>query len=425
MTFKLAGATFGQAVDWIDISADDDDDSENESMFKKVGGSQKDGRRGDSSVTLRVTTTVAIEGDDDSGPQDFMKQALDTGRYIRFNLGSVQGYAGAGSVTASAEFRVTDGPDANFPTEVVAREAVMAVMGDDTATPPINAVVGVIGTSNMVATSASAVTFTPANGGTGNIDLDNRATLAAGATQVAVGGVSYMTNTMAVEADGMTVFATGKGAEADIHITVSGMVRDTDTVYFDIAGGDGKAGVMDDKEGLTIADGVATGSFRLTAGTVYFVPDGETNMTAGSLTASFAPEYDATSVVDPTAVMGGAKLVYNGVGMQARAYAIPNPEHPDMGNVRIKCEASGDSTCTVFLDCNEQDGMARFGELSEPIAAGATAHLNEGAIGDVLGIDTWSGRLSCDVLSASSVSVQVLVRSGDALVNNTFVDGGG
>ena len=136
----------------------------------------------------------------------------------------------------------------------------------------------------------------------------------------------------------------------------------------------------------------------------------------------FEIEYDATSVVDPGAEMGAGKLVYNGVDMQARAYAIPPASHDDDGNVRIKCEATGDAMCTVFLDCNEQDGMARFGELGDTIAAGATEHLTGGAIADVLGIDDWTGRLSCDVLSANEVSVQVLVRSGESLINNTYVD---
>ena len=44
----------------------------------------------------------------------------------------------------------------------------------------------VIGTSGMIANAVTAVTFTGANGGTGNIDLADRAKLAAPATQVAV-----------------------------------------------------------------------------------------------------------------------------------------------------------------------------------------------------------------------------------------------
>ena len=266
----------------------------------------------------------------------------------------------------------------------------------------------------------TAVTFTGANGATGNIDLDDRATLATPQTQVAVGSLSHTANEDAVEKDGMTAFAGegGDGTEFDVHVTVTGMVRDTDTIFYS------DDAMMDDKESLSITDGVATGTFRLGDGTVYFVPDGETPMSAGKLTAMFRVEYDATSVVDPAEVSGGGNLVYDGVTMQARAYAIPNQMHPDEGNVRLTCGASGDSTCTVFLDCNEQDGVARFGELGDPIVAGATAHMTEAAIAEVLDVDDWMGRLSCDVLSSEDVSVQVLVRSEGSLINNTYVDGG-
>ena len=417
VTFSLNGAVFGQAVNWTDIEVGG-------LNLEKVGGTQQNGRRDDSSVSLKITLeSGTITGTGGATPT----VAVDTGYYVRFNLGSVKGYSGAGSITATAEFRVTDGPDNNFPAgELVARKAVAPVAANDEVVPPIVQVLEVIGTSGMVATSVQAVKFTGAPGVQGNIDLEDRTKLD-GATQVAVGSISHTPNPMAVEADGKTSFSTGKGMDADIHISVEGSVRDTDTVYFDLPDPDDEDksnAKMDDKEALSITDGIATGSFRLTSGTVYYIPDGETAMSAGDLEATFSVEYDASSVVDPAAVKGSADLKYSGVEQMARAYAIPNPDHPDMGNVRIKCEETGDSTCTVFLDCNEQDGMPRFGELGETIAAGATEHLNEAAIGEVLGIDTWEGRLSCDVLSASDVSVQVLVRSGDSLVNNTFVDGG-
>ncbi len=428
VTFTLTGATFGQAVSWTDIQTFGAD-------LIKVGGSQQDGRRNDNSVGLKVkyTGSGAITVADESGNADFMKTAITANYGVRLGIGSLNGYSGAGAVNVDAEFRVTDGPDNNFPDELVARKAVAAVpaVTDDPTTTGTDetaaAIPAVRGTSGMIASSKKAVTFMGANGDTGNIDLENRAKLAAPQTQVAVGSISSMDDAGPVEKDGTTSFATGKGAEADIHITVTGMVRDTDTVYFDIPSDDGKGGMalngkMDAKEGLTIEDGVATGTFRRNDGTVYFVPDGETAMTSGKLTAMFAVEYDATSVVDPKAVMGGGNLVYNGVEMQARAYAIPPLSHMDDGNVRLKCEATGDAMCTVFLDCNEQNGMARFGELGDTIAAGATAHLTEEDIADVLGIDDWTGRLSCDVLSANSVSVQVLVRSGESLINNTYVD---
>ena len=427
VTFSLkGGARFGQAVNWTDIVVVGDD-------FAKVGGSQKDGRRDDASVTLKV-----MYGDEDGNadaidiqenPAAGMKTAKDTGYFIRFDLGSIQRYAGVGSVTASAEFRVTDGPDNNFPAgDLVDRDAVKGVaevLEDNIVTTP--AVVAVIGTSGMVARSAQAVTFTGADGVQGNIDLVNRANLD-GATQVAVGSISHTPNNDAVEADGKTVFADGKGMDADIHIRVEGSVRDTDMVYFDLPDPDdeGKSNKkMDDKEDLSITDGVATGSFRLTNGTVYYVPDGETPMSAGDLEATFTVEYDASSVKDPGAVKGGAELKYSGVDQKARAYAIPNLAHADEGNVRIKCEETGDTKCTVFLDCNEQDGTPRFGELDTVINAGATRHMTSEAIAGLFeDLDDWTGRLSCNVLSAHDVSVQVLVRSEGSLINNTYVDGG-
>ena len=99
----------------------------------------------------------------------------------------------------------------------------------------------------------------------------------------------------------------------------------------------------------------------------------------------------------------------------------------DLGNVRIKCHAEGESTCTVFLDCDEQDGTRHFEELGETIAAGATTVETSSSIADLLDdLDggTWNGRLSCDVFSDEEVSVQVLVRnrSGQPLINNTYID---
>jgi hypothetical protein len=420
VTVTLLGATFGQAVNWTDIRLDDDtDESDMPSNFVKVGGSQVDGRRGDNSVTFKIHVPEDAQDIDYTGTG----MGGQTGHFIRIDLGSLNGYAGAGAVTLSVSMRVTDGPQNNFPTTFEAVEEVMAVTADDTAMPPVVGVEYVPGTSGMIANAVTAVTFTGANGGTGNIDLADRAKLAAPATQVAVGSLSNESNEDAVEKDGMTKFAEegGDGTKYDVHVTVTGMVRDTDTIFYSADA------MMDDKESLSITDGVATGTFRLGDGTVYFVPDGETPMSAGDLTASFAVEYDATSVVDPAAVGGGGELVYNGVEMQARAYAIPNQVHPDEGNVRIFCGAQGDGTCTVFLDCNEQNGMARFGELGDTIAAGATEHLTEAEIAEVLGVDDWMGRLSCDVLSSAMtpVSVQVLVRSEGSLINNTYVSSGG
>ena len=390
------GATLGQAINWTDIETGGD-----ESDLKKRSGSQLDGRQGDSSVTFKVYAEGNLN-------------MSSTGTEIRVNLGSLSGYTGAAPVTVTPRFTVTGGPQQNFPTKLVDVKEVKAspAVGE---TPAVEAVRG---TSNVIASSELAVTFTPTQGGQGNIDLANRAKLAAPQKQVNVATIARTAKTGPVAKDGKTSFAGagGPGAQYDVDITVTGHIRAGDTVYYSA---DAK---MDAKEALTVSAGTATGSFRSGNGTVYFVPNGTTAMSAGNLSATFSVEYDSASVVDPADIKGGGKLVYNGVGKQARAYAIPNLTHSDQGNVRIKCEAGGDATCTVFLDCNEQDGMSRFGELGSTIAAGATEHLTESEIAGILGIDDWAGRLSCDVLSANDVSVQVLVRSGESLVNNTYVD---
>ena len=418
ITLTIAGAQFGDAIHWNDIVTsrvvDGTEVTAADTVITKVAGSRMNGREGDQTVSVKVTNAAAMVGPTDGGEI--------AGAVVNFYIGSLKaagGLAGAGKVTASASVEVTAGPDINFPRTIAARKANI---GDNPATTGADEVETDFlirrASSAVVADSAQAMMYTPIAGETGNIDLDDRTKLD-GATQVKIGGITPVPNMMAYEKDGTTAFASKTGVEADIHVMVSGMVRDTDTVYFD-TDGDMKMGT---KEGLDIEDGVATGIFRLgSGGSAYFIPDGETAMQSGSLKATHTVEYDATSVVDPKAVPTSGMLVYSGVSMQARAYAIPNLMHSDDGNVRIKCEASGDAKCTVFLDCNEQDGMARFGELGDTIAAGATEHLTEEQIADVLGIDDWSGRLSCDVLSANDVSVQVLVRSGESLVNNTYVD---
>ena len=50
--------------------------------------------------------------------------------------------------------------------------------------------------------------------------------------------------------------------------------------------------------------------------------------------------------------------------------------------------------------------------------------INADELADIIGADDadFMGRMSCEVIG-TSISVQVLTRSGDALVNNTYVGG--
>ena len=442
VTLTLNGATFGEAVNWTDIEVGGD--------LSKVTGSQHDGRRGDQSITLRVkadaeiSVTSSIEGEN--------KFAVATRHAVRFDIGSIRGYGGTGTVTASATMRVTGGPQDNFPTEVQSapRDAVAAINVGDTIPAPTEAdpnatrtataedvVAAVSATANMIANAMAAMSYDAAgNDAGGEIDLDDRTALA-GMDKLEVASFSHGPNSMAPDAktsDGMTSFATEEGSQANLTVTVTGMVRANDMIWLDQDGD----GMMTGREGMTVTGGSASKTYRITnvpsGSSVYFQPNDTDDMSEGSITATFAVEYDDDDWVTPETDSGTVGLRYADIMMQARAYAIPQPDlmdtgMTDVGNVRIKCHAEGDSTCTVFLDCDEQDGTRHFEEIGETIAAGATAVLQSGDIADLLpDLDggTWNGRLSCDVYSEESLSVQVLVRNrtGHPLINNTYIEGG-
>ena len=209
------------------------------------------------------------------------------------------------------------------------------------------------------------------------------------------------------EADGKTFFHSGAGSRANIYVNVSGTIRDTDSVFVDLD----QDGKISAGEGLDITNGVASKGFRprqfTTGGSrpVYYTPGGETDLKHGTFNTKISIEYDDDSLVDPEAVPFVSQLAY----FQVRAYAIPNADSNDVAHVRITCEAAGGRSisgihipgdrCMVFLDCNDQDGMEYFGELGSTISAGETRVLQAEDIAEVLGIDSWAGSLSCNVLS--------------------------
>ena len=416
MTLTLKGATFGQTVGWTDILAAGD--------LNKVDGSQKGGNAGTDSVTFKIAT---------GGVSD------DSGDIVTLNLGSLEGASGLAKgtpVTIGGTSVVTGGPTTNFPTSIATR--AYKCTDDNTETGntvtcagnPTTSLTGeytvVSATSAVVANSAKGVAFAFANGDGGTIDITDRTKLGASATQIPLGSLTVTKGT-AKDSGGVNAFSAGEGANANITVTVGGPVRDADTIYLDAGGGKGGASndKMDAKEDLSITNGVGSRTFRLSnvasGANVYFAPGGSEAMKKGEFETDFAVEYDSTSATSPASKTVKAPLNYHGVMTEAKAYAIPNAGMNDIGNVRIKCDATGSAKCTVFLDCNGQDGMAYFGELGSTIAAGATTVLQAEAIADVLDVDSWSGRLSCDVLSDKAASAQVLVRSGDSLINNTYI----
>jgi hypothetical protein len=429
VTFTLTGAAFG---DTIGI-----DDFYTTSNIGIEAGSKMEGRSGDSSVSVRVKPGADIAG----ATADAAIVGANVVGIVGLRIPSLEGATGlstAGkSVTVGAEVELyATSATGNFPKEVC-RPTTLGREADDTATPPVPAAAPVSGCASdnptdrpdaqdMVATSKQALTFDGADGTGGDIDLGDRSSLAKVAgkevTMIQLASLTHTAAEGAKQKNGTDDFTDTDGGDANIEISVSGNLRDGDSVFFDQDGNE----KMGDREGLDIANGMAGGVFRLDnapgTGNVYYMPDGETDMTRTTFTTTFEVVYDETSHISPKAEKGTAPLGYDGVSRQGRAYAIPNAGMDDVGNVRIKCEAGSTAMCTVFLECNGQDGEAFFGELDDQITGGETMVLQAEAIGDVLG-DTWAGRLSCDILSSQPASVQVLVRSGEALINNTYVDG--
>jgi hypothetical protein len=417
VTFTLMGALFGNTVQISDFKSNDPD-------LVVVNGTKKLGRAGDDqSVSVRFKANVAGI---DNATADAVHD--DNRPTISLNITAIEGAAGLAtpksSVTISAEVELygtaTTGGD--FPIG----KATPPGFRDDDNDPAIGPHLDDDGdfkfkpVDNKLASSALGVAYKASRGAVGQIMIDDRTKLVGGS--VVLGGFDSVPHPSAKDAKGF-VFSATTGAEANISITVEGgNISEGDTIHFE---SDGERGVGD-KEKLAINGSVATGSFRLDHGSlpsmVHYTSGAENELGRGSFATTFQVVYDSAGTKDPAAAMAMASLEYAGVDMKARAYAIPNPDNMDTGNVRIKCEAGGMLTCTTFIECDLQEGGdALFGEVGE-IAAGATMHLQAGDIANLLGEDSWTGRLSCDVLSDRNVSVQVLVRSDNSLVNNTYVD---
>ena len=391
MTFTISGAAFGQGINWTDIDTGSD--------LTKVAGSIGNGRAGDSSVTVKIGTT-GVTG----------TTGAESNATVTLYIGSLEGAAGLASgdasVTASASVIVTAGGSSNFPNKV--------------ETPATS--------SNVIADSEKAWTLGFRSVRLlGWINLEDHRTklvpvFASDSSTLAT--IGLLGGSEPKEADGKTFFRSGAGSRANIYVNVSGMIRDTDTVFVDLD----RDGKISAGEGLDIANGAASKSLRLRQFTtgdrpVYYTPGGETDLKPGIFNTKISMEYDDASLVDPEAVSYVSQLAYY---FQVRTYAIPNAASNDIPNVRITCEADGGRVisgiqipgdmCMVFLDCNGEDGMEYLGELGSTVGAGETRVLRAADIGEALGIDSWAGCLSCNVLSYyHKVSVQVLVRQDQAL----------
>lgn len=439
VTITLRGATFGNTVQINDfeLSGVDNDPA----VWEIVSGSKVGGRAGTGSVSVGIKAVgegldagfnnVRDDSDSDNiiDADTFHDFALDTLPKVTLMIPAIEDANGLATakakvtVTASVDLEGTSGiATEDFPTEVVGPQVMDNPMTTD-VDESINAETMMAAYSapvGTIATSANALTFATSAAGAGSIDLPDRTVLALKAKTMQLAGLGVTeAETPPMTAD-LEPFSLESGGKADIVITVTGGIRSDDQVFFDLD----RDSTMDEDEALDIDDGEATGDFRLDdnkdlPARVHYVPGGD-DMSRTTFSTQFAVEFDSAAGA-PKILPVVANLGYAGVNLEARAYAIPKPDIGDQGNVRVRCETSDMEGCHVYLECDDQDGMTHFGDAGE-IARGATLHMSSQGVADVLGVDTWEGRLSCDVLSSDDASAQVLVRSGDSLVNNTYVD---
>ena len=237
--------------------------------------------------------------------------------------------------------------------------------------------------------------------------------------------------------------ANRESGAGDLVVGVTGEFRSGDTVFLDLNGN----WQAENNERLTLRDGVMSGRFGLidiagiptdsdmrmqTEGVagrwLLFRPNGTDTLRPADYRTTLSVDFTVGSNRDKvggTSISADLATSYTTIDPSAtrQAYAIPPVGSTDLGNIRVKCEVA--VGCPLYLECDDGAGDSWFRALEEPVAGRATMRLNSAMLAEQLGIseDGWEGRLSCNVMSTQTISVQVLTRSGDVLVNNTYIDG--
>ena len=441
ITFALSGAKFAARVnnsDLVPVQQFTDDLTtaalESVDTFAILRKSEGGGV-GDSSVTfeVQIDSTNAF-GDPRAGTD-----TLDNDHGDAFVLklpGLDEVSPGGVSVTVSTDRITTDFPVVDMVQRYVETETLPA--------PEDFAI-----SARVIGPAADAVMLTVVpETSTADIDIEGRMHLVSGGRMTSlihVGSVGVALTAGVLQSNGEP-FGFDAGGAGHVVVTVHG-VDDTDTVFLDtVTAATGPA--VDTGEELAVSDGMATNDFSLSglpaSSNLYLMVDGERTLSPGTIRAEASISFrsgisDLMWLTSPPWIAAAppaeatVNVRYAGTeGILPRAYAIApaGSGTGDISNVRIRCDDS--SECQVFLACTDPMGNDVFGKVGKTIPARATMVLRDGGGGDamdlreVFGEDAWmSGRLSCDVIAPDRhVEVQVLTRSGGALVNNTYVDGG-
>ena len=306
----------------------------------------------------------------------------------------------------------------------------------------------------------NALTFSAAGGGTSDIDITGSRTMVqptAGRAQSTLASVTVGVTDPSDDGPkqlGGNRFsiAPRQDGEGDLVVSVTGEFHAMgDQVWLDLD----SDRTPDAGELLALNEGVMSGRFNLNqvAGAsvtgdseaaermreegvatrnLIFLPNGTETLRPATYTSTFSVDFreDANADKRPTSqthttryfVQEGSNPVYIGDDLTRHAYAIPPLGHADEGTVRVKCETA--TECPLYLECDDAGGGSWFATMSTPIAPRSTVQLSSETIASELDVGEagWTGRLSCTMMSTRDISLQVLTRSGGALINNTYVD---
>lgn len=413
---------------------------------------RQNGSRGDNSVTFEVVATGAL--------------SLATGTIVEFGweLPPLTGLNPLRPVTATVA--VDAGGGSGFKSS----DADGVTVGPNThqsATGGVLRLAGPVGADGTTRPSVpllsfeNAMTFTASGGGSASIDLASGRTriLRAAAwlpDQAYLGSVTAgVPAGDALQLDGKP-FSIGRRqhGEGDLLISVSGQFQGSgDQMWLDLNGNH----QPDSGETLSLRDGMMSGRFSLlevagdtratgesdeqrrlrTEGvatrSLIYRPNGTDTLRPATYRSNFSVDFDADESADKavqTTTLRTEYTVMAAAGQAAaapivamrQAPAVPPMNSVDVGNIRVKCEVSTD--CTVYLECDDSTGESWFAQLPDPIPGRSTLRLTSENIAMHLGVaeEGWDGRMSCAVMSTADISIQVLIRSGGVLVNNTYVD---
>ena len=411
------------------------------------------GMRGDSSVEVKVTALPAGAGwlDNDGGTSGTVLE-------VGFELPELMGLNGNTPVTVQIEvhggggsgFRSSDDPTVTIGGSTVRNEGTgtlrVAGVANEQGLRPTTPLIAYADALTFM-NNTVAWPFPPStariNIAAGRTGFQPHATLPYAFLARPVIGVPTATIS---QWDGETFsIANREDGAGDLVVGVTGEFRSGDLVFLDL-NGNFRA---ENTERLTLRDGVMSGRFGLNeiAGNTSLPETDQRGRTQGEAgrwlmflpngTDALRPaDYQTTLSVDFTdasnrdkddanSISGVVDTSYTTIDPDAtrRAYAIPPVGATDMGNIRVKCETA--TSCPLYLECDDTAGDSWFQKLEDDVPGRATLRLNSANIAAHLGISEtgWEGRLSCNVMSTQDISVQVLTRSGDVLVNNTYIDG--